>query len=176
MSYYDVTNGNLKVATCVSAACEDFFINTVDSTGDVGQETSIALGSDGFPIIAYRGNGLKIAKCNDMYCASSNITSIAGTAYNPSIVIGLDGNPIIAFNGWGYNLDLRIVKCGNASCTSGNVTSIVDASFYEETGSYPSITSGMDGAPVIAHFSNSGGYVKVSKCANVVCTNYLGRR
>ena len=54
ISYHDVTNGNLKVAKCVNAACTGSSTKTtVDSTNLVGEYTSIAIGNDGFPVISY---------------------------------------------------------------------------------------------------------------------------
>jgi hypothetical protein len=43
----------------------------VDSTGDVGFFSSIAIGIDGLPVIAYQGGiggNLKVAKCANVYC------------------------------------------------------------------------------------------------------------
>jgi hypothetical protein len=65
ISYYDATNGDLKVAKCANPACTASTITTVDATGDVGRYPSITIGADANPIISYRDvtNGdLKIAK------------------------------------------------------------------------------------------------------------------
>ena len=46
-------------------------ITTVDSVGDVGYFTSIAIGPDGFPVVSYcdstNGN-LKVVKCSNAAC------------------------------------------------------------------------------------------------------------
>ena len=47
-------------------------INTLDSTGNVGYESSITIGADGFPIISYHdltNQDLKVAKCGDASCS-----------------------------------------------------------------------------------------------------------
>jgi LPXTG-site transpeptidase (sortase) family protein len=45
ISYYDATNGALKIAYCADADCSSASIETIDDTGDVGWDTSLALGS-----------------------------------------------------------------------------------------------------------------------------------
>jgi len=76
ISYYDYTNGDLKVAKCGDASCTpgSVTLRTLDSSGDVGQLTSITIGADGFPVISYydatNGN-LKVAKCANPYCLNN---------------------------------------------------------------------------------------------------------
>lgn len=68
ISYYDALNADLKLATChlQDLACTSIQTTTVDSAGDVGQFSSLALsGSDA--IIAYydaTNFALKLARCN----------------------------------------------------------------------------------------------------------------
>ena len=73
VSYYDTANGNLKVAKCVNAACTGgATITTVDSAGVVGTYTSIAIGTDGLPVVSLphdATNGdLKVVKCSNAAC------------------------------------------------------------------------------------------------------------
>ena len=66
LSYYDATNGDLKVAHCSNQACNSATISSLDRRGDVGQYTSIAIGSDDLGLISYYDttNGdLKVAHC-----------------------------------------------------------------------------------------------------------------
>ena len=73
ISYFDSTNGDLKVAKCNSPTCSHYSptATTVDRVGSVGQYTSITLGADGLPVISYYDvtNGdLKVAKCTSATC------------------------------------------------------------------------------------------------------------
>ncbi len=72
ISYDDDTNDDLKVLHCGTTDCTSGnTITTVDSTGFVGLENSIAKGFDGFPVISYRDltNGdLKVAHCDNYFC------------------------------------------------------------------------------------------------------------
>lgn len=73
ISYYDRTNGDLKLATCADATCspEGIVTNVVDAAGNVGGYTSMALDGSGNPVMAYYDwtNGtLMVAVCDDPTC------------------------------------------------------------------------------------------------------------
>lgn len=129
ISYADITTGVLKVAKCNDLACAggDETIRTVDSSMNVGSDTSIAIGADGLPVISYRDFGastLKVAKCNDPACADGDTTittvddpeNSVGT--HTSIAIGADGLPVISYNDSPFSGvgSLRVAKCLRASC------------------------------------------------------------
>ena len=78
-SYYDSGVGDLRVVHCLSEDCRtednlsfDLSRTTVDRAGDIGQYSSIAIGSDGLPVIAYydaTNKDLKVAHCARAGCA-----------------------------------------------------------------------------------------------------------
>ena len=72
ISYFDNTNKDLKVAKCNNASCTGTStISVVDSFQDIGWFTSITLGADGLPVVAYHDmtNGnLKVVKCSSATC------------------------------------------------------------------------------------------------------------
>ena len=55
ISYYDMTNGNLKVAKCANPACTGTaVVTTVDnSANNVGRYSSITVPVDGLPVISW---------------------------------------------------------------------------------------------------------------------------
>ena len=183
IAYQDATNANLKVAKCVNVACTGVStLSTVDnSAGSVGLFTSIAIGVDGLPVIAYyddTNDDLKVAKCANAACSGVSTLSIVDSAGSvgqyASIAIGADGLPVIAYRDF-TNLDLKVAKCANAACAAGTSTlSTVDSA--GDVGPYASIAIGADGLPVIAYFHSSDGDLKVAKCANVFCAPYFWRR
>ena len=87
ISYYDSTNGDLKLAVCTDAACTSPAISTLDSTGVVGKYTSIAVTSSNLPVISYydetNGN-LKLAVCTNAACTSYTISTLD----SPGAVVG----------------------------------------------------------------------------------------
>jgi hypothetical protein len=145
---------------------------TLDSAGQVGAETSIAIGTNGNPIISYHDstNGdLKIAACNNPTCTTSTNTTIDSTGVvgtDSSITIGTNGNPIISY--WDdTNGDLKVAACLNPTCTTSTNTTIDSAGLV---GQYTSIAIGINGNPIISYFDNTNGALKIATCNNPTCT------
>jgi hypothetical protein len=169
VSYYDVANQSLKVAKCGNAACSSGnYRITMDFMGDVGLYTSIAIGTDGLPVVSYydkTNQGLKVAKCGNAACSLGNVITTVDSAVQmglggTSIAIGTDGFPIISYGSHG-----KVAKCGNHACSSGNtITSSMSG------GNRDSIAIGADSFPVISSPSEIGG-VFVSKCDNTACSS-----
>src|SRR3990167_8969582 len=166
---------NLKVTKCTNASCSTNSTTEFENGDDVGEHSSIAIGTDGLPIISYENDtsdNLRIAKCANISCTSLSADTeiIDGDEVGEytSIAIGTDGLPIISHkNRTGENL--QISKCANTACTSLSAdTEIVDA---DNTGFYTSIAIGTDGLPIISHDNNTGGNLQISKCANISCTS-----
>jgi len=179
ISYYDNNNGNLKVVKCGNPSCTSGnTITTVhaSTTEEVGYYTSIAIGTDGNPVIAYYDanpdtNGiLMVAKCGNSSCTSGNTTSTVDTAwagYDTSIAVPPDGNPVISYGAWSP-IRLKVVKCGDSSCSSSNTITTLD---LDSDVFYTSLAIPADGNPVIAYYDYNNGDLKVAKCGNSSCTS-----
>lgn len=176
MSYYDATHGDLKVAHCDDPACAGGgeTVSTVDATGDAGGYSSLAIGSDGNPVISYQdqelGNDrfLKVAHCNDPACAGGDetvSTVAAGNAgFYTSLAIGTDGNPVVSYETSG---SLTVAQCNDPACAGGNeAVSTVDG-FGDN--SYTSLTIGTDGNPVMSYFDQTFGELRVARCNDPAC-------
>ncbi|HSH31576.1 MAG TPA: hypothetical protein VK963_02805, partial [Candidatus Saccharimonadales bacterium] len=93
---------------------------------NVGLYTSIAIGTDGLPVISYRditATDLAITECGNAACSSGNTTTKIpdpnAVGNSTSIAIGTDGLPIISHRD-STATDLAITKCGNAACSAAS--------------------------------------------------------
>ena len=146
---------------------------TVDAEGNVGYQTSIAIGTDGNPIISYLdlANGdLKTASCESTSCNNATIStvdSIGNVGTSSSIAIGANGNPIISYYDF-TNRALKIAACSNPKCTDATISTI--DSNNGDVGQYSSIAIGANGNPIISYFDATSYALKVASCDNPVCT------
>jgi hypothetical protein len=178
ISYMDATAGALKVAHCGNAACTSGnTLTTVDDPANtVGRYTSIAIGTDGFPVISYQDStalALKVAKCVNAACTGGSTITTADDPANTvgrytSIAIGTDAFPVISYEDATAGA-LKVAKCVNAACTGGSTITTVDDP-ADTVGSYTSIAIGSDGFPVISYYDSTAQALKVAKCWNAGCT------
>jgi hypothetical protein len=176
ISYYDAAAPALRVVHCTDSACAGHGPPTsLDPGQPVGAYlTSIAIGGDSLPIIAYTmGNQVRVAHCNDVACAPGgetlttlNTDPISGVT---SIAIGADGLPIIAYLRYDSATDSRalmVAHCGDVACAGQGVTAV---DTFDFAGDYPSIVIGVDGLPIIAYIHYDTGTLRVAHCNDVAC-------
>lgn len=76
VSFYDQTHGDLLLIHCSTENCSDKpVVRTLDSVGNIGAGTSLALNSKGNPVVAYydvTNTALKLITCGDSNCGSGN--------------------------------------------------------------------------------------------------------
>lgn len=184
VSYLDSTAGALKVIKCGNASCSTGnAITTVDdlpAPAQVGLYSSIAMGSDGFPVISHThaytgGNSLRVTHCGNAACSSGNTSTTVDTAPGvlsgtwSSIAIGADGLPIASHRDDTVG-GLRVTHCGNVACTADNVSTTVDDT-ANQIGYTTSIAIGTDGLAIVSHYDTNAGDLRVTHCGNAACTS-----
>jgi len=103
VAYYDSKNGKLKYAYYdgdLHLSSGNWHVETVDSLGNVGEHTSIALDQDDNPYIAYydvSNKDLKIAFKKEGIWHIGTIDSAGDVGQFASLAIGSDGNPRIVY-------------------------------------------------------------------------------
>ncbi|MCX6761061.1 MAG: hypothetical protein NTZ84_03110, partial [Candidatus Nealsonbacteria bacterium] len=175
ISYMNNTDGDLMITRCGNDYCSSGNNTTqIANTDNVGSYTSIAIGTDGLPIISYMNDtdgDLMITKCGTWNCISGNtttqITDTDMTGYETFIAIGTDGLPIISYRN-ATDSDLMITKCGNVSCSSGNTT--IQIADTDMIGYESSIAIATSGLPIISYRNNTDGDLMITKCSNASCS------
>ncbi len=171
---------SLVVTKCNDTACagSDETTSTLDGPGAIGGHTSIAIGSDNYPVISYRSSGfkqIKVAHCNDVSCTGNDeLLSIVDDVddvgeYN-SIAIGDDGFPVISYFDRTSGA-LKVAKCNEATCKGGDETITTVDDPPTSAGFHTSIAIGDDGRPVISYLQYDEGVakLKVTRCGNPAC-------
>ncbi|MBN1484922.1 MAG: hypothetical protein JXA37_09385 [Chloroflexia bacterium] len=98
-----------------------YSLTTLDSTGSVGRETSITVGTDGLGLISYRDstNGdLKVAHCDNVACTNATVSTLDNTGnvgFSTSITVGTDGLGLISHYDY-TNSALKVAHCSNVFC------------------------------------------------------------
>jgi len=190
ISYYDNTNKDLKAYHCSTANCTAGNAVTLDSTGDVGSYSSVAIGDDGFPIISYyygTNTDLKVYHCTTVTCADSAGTTAAGSAIvldfagdvgsYTSVAIGTaDGFPIISYYD-ATNTALKAIHCTTASCATSGGGAAGDAISLDvgSVGGYTSVAIGTaDGFPIISYTGATNTALKAYHCTTATCADSAG--
>lgn len=156
VSYYDVTNGDLKYARATDATGGTWGTPiAVETSGDVGRFTSLAI-ADGNPAIAYYDNGnddLKYIRATDAngntWGTSLTLDATGDVGRHLSLEI-INDNPAISYRDV-TNGDLKYIRANDSSGNSWGTPIVVDNG--SNTGWHNSLEV-VNGNPAIAYWNH----------------------
>jgi len=164
ISYYDATNGDLKVVHCTNPACTNHDPPVaLATTGDVGQYTAITIGADGLGLIVSSPVTILAAHCANVTCTSAPSAPIHDLGQYLSITIGTDGLGLIAFG----DGNLRVLHCADVACTGWDELAGLDPG---SAAKFTSTTIGADSLGLISYYGDASDDLKVAHCLNTKCT------
>jgi hypothetical protein len=177
ISYWDQTNGDLKVMHCNDPNCSggDETITSPDTGGDVGYYPSLVLDGTGYPVVSYYDatNGdLKVMRCNDPNCSGGDESMTSpdtggDVGSSPSLALDASGNPVVSYEE-AITEDLKVLHCGNANCTLGNSITAPDTG--GSVGWVPSLALDSSGNPVVGYYDGTNEDLKILHCGDANCT------
>ena len=179
VSYFagsNATTGELRIAVCTSANCGTSEITTIANVEPGDRSSSVVIGSDGNPLVAYRDSGdVKMVVCANTSCTSSSTTTLgplsplAGSQVAMATSVATE-HPIVAYNGdeplATFNLD--VTACTNADCSTGTQTEAIDQANVNINGGLE-IATDSNGLPVIAFINNSA--LNLYECSASDCSS-----
>jgi hypothetical protein len=175
ISYYDAINLDLKLARCGNLTCTpaSTTLSVVDSVGNVGLYTSLALDTAGNPLMSYHDttlDDLKVAHCINPTCSAGTIfTKVdesGNTGLHTSLALNSAGHPVISYQD-GSSADLQLAVCGDVNCSTRTIHTVDESS--ASTGFATSLALSANGNPRITYSDNSTNQVKLAFCNDLTC-------
>jgi hypothetical protein len=179
VSYYDATNGDLKILHCDNVNCSGTgeSITTPVSTGDVGKFTSLELDASGYPVVSYYRTSdgyLYVMHCNDVECAGNNesieVQDQSETAgfFHTSLELDSAGYPVISYYDVA-NGDLKLLHCNDVNC-NGTAESITTPDSANDVGTEASLALDANGNPVVSYYDATSDDLRVLHCNDANCS------
>lgn len=145
--------------------------STLIDAGLVGQYPATTTSVDGTPIITYfdaASSSIKLAKCNDVLCASATVTTVATNSQfgDRGLAIGSNGLPVLTYYD-NVSDDLWLARCDDLACTTRSTT-LIDST--DDSGGDSSLTIAPDGTPAIAYLNSTSQLLRYAKCDDVTCS------
>jgi Bacterial Ig-like domain len=181
VSYFDYSSADLKYATCGGACAEppSWDTVTVDATGNVGHNTSLAVDGSGRVHVTYQDGthaALKYATCAAACATAANWDTVtvdaAGNAGYTAVAVDGVGRVHVAYQAYdlasGFNT-LKYATCASACTTAANWDTVtVDAT--NDVGYYTSLAVDGSGRVHVGHRDLNNAALRYATCAAACST------
>jgi hypothetical protein len=166
--YVNTVTQRLMLVRCADRDCAAIASShTVAAIGASGGFASMALGTDGFPVVSWQvSSNVLVGKCADVACTVTptalnvNPATVVGM-YGTSIAVGVDGIPWISYSD-ATNGDLKVARCTSSACFA--VTTFTADASANLVGYNSSIGVDPWGHPVIVYSDVTAGVLKIARC------------
>jgi len=163
ISYF--ADGVLKIFHCTEFQCATADpVVTLFTPPHLRQftQTSIAIGSDGLPVIVAQlfktpsESNLIFVHCTSVNCSTFDtpipIDDVGNTGVNPTIVISSDGLPVISYHRTDFD-NLKFIHCSAVDCSTIDNARALDV--LTSNGRHTTMTIGTDGNPLIVYSNDN---------------------
>ena len=157
ISYYDITNQYLKLATR-SIHTLTWTLETVDSATEVGQYNSLAFSPNGQPAISYYDANLKTLKFASKPSSTWVITTVDTGLLGQytSLAYAPDGHPSISY----YAAGTADLKYAHYNGTTWNLENVDSSGLV---GAHTSLAFGPDGQPAVTYYDIGNTALKIAR-------------
>jgi hypothetical protein len=175
VSYFDITNGRLKILRCGNTTCGsgNTVTTPVATNGVSGYFSSIVLPTTGFPVVSYFNrstNSLNILQCGNAACNSGNNSLTVPDSGNvgeyTTLALDAKGYPLVSYYDYGHNA-LKVLHCDSVTC-SDNSDVVADSA--TGAGQFTSMKLDSNGNAVVSYWDSTKGSLKLLHCGNANCS------
>ena len=165
-------SGNGLVLTrCLDSNCTAASSTVLDPRNNVGEYASLAVTDEGLPFVAYSDlntDDLMLARCLDETCSAFATSTLSTDMDNrgaySSLALTSDGLPVVSFKTEAN--EVAFLRCLDALCQATTTTVLTTGNDDYDT----STVLGLDHAPHIAFFTNSGENLEFVRCDDPSCS------
>jgi hypothetical protein len=170
----DSDNDTLRVAHCSTIDCATATGVNVDEAGNFnGILPDLAIGADGFPIIAsvnFADFTLRVVHCEDVACTSASATTVThdgnDIGFYASVAIAPDGMATIAHVDT-TDQALLVTRCTDRACLNSQTVAAADPGFSIQY--LVAALTGADGLPLVGFVDFDSGGLWVTHCSDRFC-------
>ena len=174
IAYVDSTTPGVKLAHCIDIACMHADIRALNMPSALLSDVALTIGVSGYPVVVAVNSGDPwIGYCNDASCqhmTTSVVNDFIGDTRSVDVTINPEGQPVVVFDDYhGFHIARCPAAAGSCqpSLSETTVASNTNGTYYG-----PSVTIGNDGMPIASYVQEDQGWLLVTHCTNVTCTNH----